>query len=114
MRNPFYILAEDGTVVPEPDYHTWLQWYVSHAPVIKKTSIATNVYVNTLFLGVNAKINTTTPEPPMLFETWVIGGPLDSATEYYATRADAFAGHDRWVGYAKALTAEAKEEGEFA
>lgn len=36
-------------------------------------------------------------EKPLLFETCIFGGPLDSCMERYATEEEAIAGHMRWV-----------------
>ena len=53
------------------------------------------VEVSTVWLGINHQFK---PDgPPLIFETMVFGGPLDSEQERYATEAEAIEGHRRWV-----------------
>ena len=40
------------------------------------------------------------------FETMVFGGLLDQQCERYATKADAVAGHARWIAKVRAIDAE--------
>lgn len=50
------------------------------------------VIIATVWLGLNH--NFLDPEgPPLIFETTVLGGPMDGTVKRYATRDDALAGH---------------------
>lgn len=52
------------------------------------------VEVSTVWIGHN---HAFFPGRPQVYETMVFGGPRDQDLERYATRAEAEAGHARWV-----------------
>lgn len=53
-----------------------------------------NTRVSTVFIMMDHSFG---GEEPILFETLVFGGPLDGDGERYRTKAEAEAGHLRWV-----------------
>jgi len=68
---------------------------------IARTAITPEVYVSTVFLGLDHRY---TPEgPPILFETLVFGlsADGDEPQERYTTYEAAEAGHARWVEWAR-------------
>ena len=68
---------------------------------IARTEITPEVYVSTVFLGLDHRY--TPEEPPVLFETIVFGLKGDEPLERYTTYEAAEAGHARWVAWATAL-----------
>jgi hypothetical protein len=59
--------------------------------VIGYTDIAEHVAVSTVWIGIN--MNFSQEGPPIIFETMIFGGPLDSETWRYATEREAKLGH---------------------
>lgn len=53
------------------------------------------VTVSTVFLSLNHQYDAG--GPPLVFETLVIGGPMDQEMDRYSTRAEAIAGHANMV-----------------
>jgi hypothetical protein len=98
----YYILRGD-TVAEEPNFGNWAAWHAgSYEKVrcIARTGVKFGA-VQTIFLGINMALADT--EPPLLFETRVIGGWLNDQWEHYSTIDDAKAGHDAWVARIRAL-----------
>lgn len=62
--------------------------------VIDHTSIG-DADVSTVWLGLDHRFSGK--GPPLIFETMVFGGPLDSEMERYSTKEQATEGHARWV-----------------
>jgi hypothetical protein len=94
-----YIL--DGhTPVLEPDLMRWAAWYENSIDerVVAKTEIADGVMVSTVFLSLNHGYGSG---PPILFETMVFYGPLDSEMERCSTWAEAEAMHAKMVALVK-------------
>ena len=56
--------------------------------------VVDGVEISTVFLCMDHRIG---EGPPLLYETMIFGGPLDQEQERYSTRAEAEAGHKRWV-----------------
>lgn len=93
-----YIL--DGhTPVEERDLSTWSRWYASADRTVKRTYITDDMYVSTVFLGLDHQYE---DGPPLLFETMVFG-IKDEICERYSTWDEAVAGHDSIV---KGLSSE--------
>lgn len=86
-----YIL-KDKTPVEESDLLTWAKAF-EHSRHVAKDKIG-DVLVSTVFLGIDHSFN---GGKPILFETMVFGGPLDSAQERYHSWDEAEQGHKEMV-----------------
>lgn len=94
--NRRYIL--DGhTPVPCPKPLEWASYFAARDA--GQHSVARTLLdeaeIITEFIGLDH--NRSGHGPPLLFETAILGGPLDGTVERYATWADAEAGHDALV-----------------
>jgi len=63
--------------------------------LLKRTDLKEHGWVSTVFLALDHSHGQ--PGPPILFETMVFGGPLDSKQRRYAYWAEAIEGHDAMV-----------------
>lgn len=90
-----YILDANGEPVPVSDVDNWGTWIVGGGNRHVGRTLSGDVYVSTVFLGVDHRFGAS--GPPLLFETMVFGGPLDGEQERYCTRAEAIAGHAAMV-----------------
>lgn len=61
--------------------------------VVSQTHVG-EVLVSTVWLGIDHQFG---DGPPLIFETMVFGGPLDSEQDRYPTEVAALAGHDQMV-----------------
>jgi hypothetical protein len=98
----FYVLHADGAV-GQPDFREWVAWHANSYErhrCIARTSVKFGTVV-TIFLGVNMALEEN--ERPVLFETRVVGGWLDSQWQRYSTLNEARAGHEAWVAKVHAL-----------
>lgn len=87
-----YIL--DGkTPVPEPDTTKWGKWIKTANRQVAEDFIG-DIRISTVFLGMDHNFF---DDVPILFETMVFGGPLDSEQERYYTWAEAEQGHKEMV-----------------
>jgi len=91
-----YVLDAQGEPQPVEDVIEWGQWMEEHndARVIahdRDEGGRNEILISTVFLGIN--MNPFGKGPPILFETMVFGGVLDQEIRRYATRAEAYAGH---------------------
>lgn len=93
-----YTLDETHTPHREPDILVWAEWMV-HNNIVAHTTIDANVKVSTAFLGIDTTISAK--GPPLLFETMVLGGPLDQKQWRYPTWAKAMTGHTLVVARAR-------------
>lgn len=95
MRPDKYILDENGEPQPEPDLMKWGLWFED----IEKRRVAwteiEGVNVSTIFLGLDH--NFSDGGPPILWESYVMGGDLDGEMRRYSSRAEALKGHDEIV-----------------
>ena len=95
-----YIL-EGKRVVECHDLVEWARRFGdSEARRVAEDHLSLNVYVSTVFLGLDHGFQ---DGPPLLFETMVFGGPLDQAQWRYSTWEEAEAGHAEAVAMAKAV-----------
>ena len=94
MLTRSYILNEHGEPVPCPDLLTWGRWWGTNPDRHVARDEIGDVLVSTVFLGLDHGWGRG---PPVLWETMVFGGKLDQGQERYVSRADAQAGHARWV-----------------
>jgi hypothetical protein len=101
----YYVLCADG-VAEEPDFGQWVAWHASWYEKLRcvaRTSVKFGNVV-TVFLGVNMALAES--DPPLLFETRVMGGWLDDQSERYSTLEEARAGHQAWVARIRAMEQE--------
>jgi hypothetical protein len=97
MRTLYWILDEAGE--PQPaDVLTWGYWF-ERASKDRSRIVAQDrderdgtkdVMVSTVFLGLDHAFSNG---PPVLWETMIMGGPLDGYQRRYSTRGAALAGH---------------------
>lgn len=74
MNTRNYIL-KDGKPVMEPDIMKWAKWFETRDRIVEQTKIG-SVKISTVFLGLDH--NYSDSGPPVLWETMVFGGKLDS------------------------------------
>jgi hypothetical protein len=97
IRCDCYVLDDAGNPTPEPDLFAWGKFMADtrNERQVARDQIGT-VLISTVFLGVDHGWGNGR-SAPVLWETRVFGGPLDQTQERYTSRADALAGHARWV-----------------
>jgi hypothetical protein len=100
LGSPRYYILQDGKV-READFPAWAAWAYTRLPdrLIRHTVIENNVSVDTVFLAFNQ--GCIGDGPPLLFETFVQGGPLSGKNVRYTTMDAAVAGHDAMVEHVK-------------
>lgn len=85
-----YVLNDLGEPVPEPDIQRWGEAFADgERRTVARDEIG-DVAVSTVFLGMDHGWG---DGDPLLYETMVFGGPLDSEQDRYTSRAAAVAGH---------------------
>lgn len=92
-----YILNHLGEAVIEPDPQKWASWFEEYlaARSLERTELAGDVFVSTVFLGINYNWG---GGPPVLWETMVFGGSHDGEIrERYTSADEARIGHARIV-----------------
>lgn len=95
-----YVLNADGQPEPEADLLKWAMWMgTGDNKVIAREQVTPTTRVSTVFLGMDHRCG---DGDPLLWETMVFGGKLDSLCERYASKADALAGHVQMVERVKA------------
>jgi hypothetical protein len=70
----------------------WAQFYDQDYRQIAMTG-NDNIYISTVFLGVNHNFGFEDEQRPILFETMVFGGKCDRIQVRYCTYDEAMAGH---------------------
>jgi hypothetical protein len=106
-----YIL--DGHETRPADLLEWASWFENTDRTVAKTTVGRDAHkaeVSTVFLGLDHSFGTG---PPLLFETLVIGGPLDEEMERYSTWDDAEAGHAAMVERVSAARAGGRVVGRW-
>jgi hypothetical protein len=105
MSLGLYIL-EGHEVRQIDDILEWGRWFENHKD---ECSVAfdtiDDVGVSTVFLGGDRRLSGD--GPPLLYETTVFGGPLDSYTARYSTWEEAETGHKQIVEHVKYPPVEA-------
>ena len=93
MMNWQYVLDDDGKPLPMPDLVAWGQW-MAHTPnrIVARTDISDDVFVSTIFLGLNQN-SFNVAAPPVLWETMIFGGKHTHYQQRYTNREDALKGH---------------------
>ena len=72
----------------------WARWMEEEDNLIKKTTIANEIVISTIFLGLDHSFG---KGDPILFETMVSGGKYDQYQERYCTIDTAEEGHRKVV-----------------
>jgi hypothetical protein len=101
MNLKHYILDADDNVV-EVDLFTWAEW-LEHPSnrIVGFTQITSQVYVSTVFIGLDHRFPGYPPGPPILYETLIFGGPLNHEGDRYCSHDDALTGHKMCVKHAR-------------
>src|SRR5262245_15519667 len=99
-----WILDADNNAV-ETDFLTWAIWLkdIGHRRV-GYTEITSEITVSTVFIGIDSRF--VGKGPPMLFETLIMGGPLDGDGKRYSSWDDAEIGHKTFVAKARAASGQ--------
>ena len=94
-----WILNDAGEPEPVDDVLDWARWFeqsqrdgtrvIAHDR--DESPGAPDVLVSTVFLGLDHNYHLS--GPPILWETMILGGPLDGYQERYASRELALVGH---------------------
>lgn len=98
----YYKLNPDHSTAPTSMQEWARKFESSKDRRVARTELGTVpglVTVSTIFLGLDHGWDEG--GPPILFETMIIGGPLDESQERYSTWDEAVAGHGRWVDKAR-------------
>lgn len=98
----YYILV--GRMPVAVDLETWAKWLDTSDRQIADDEIG-KVRISTVFLGLNHSFG---PGEPVLFETMIFGGPLDSSQWRYRTYNEAERGHAAAVAEAHKASARIK------
>jgi hypothetical protein len=96
-----YMLDQDGTPFPVRDVLEWACWFETAERHVALTEFAWG-RVSTVFLGIDHSfVLNAMADPlhyrPVLWETMVFGGKLDSEMARYRSRAEALQGHAEMV-----------------
>jgi hypothetical protein len=83
----------------EPDVNKWLEWFKTANRRVAVDEVNDSL-VSTIFLAINNR----NVVPPQLFETFVMGGPLNGETLHYDTWEHALHGHKKMVHRLKSIT----------
>lgn len=84
---------------PIPDAMTWSDLRMDRATVnVARAYLPGGVTVSTVWLGISVGFF----EPPLIFETVVIGGKYNHASWRYPSEVTALAGHDQIVAALRA------------
>jgi hypothetical protein len=86
-------ILDDHRVVEARDVIEWATFFeVSTNRTVGYTEITSEIYVSTVFLGIEHP-SFLGKGPPILFETMIFGGPLNEYQWRYSSWDDAEAGH---------------------
>lgn len=86
----WWIEEPDGTVRPAKSLQEGAAWFETADRQTAETFVGTT-RVSTVFLGLDHRFGGA--GSPVLYETMIFGGPLDSEQHRYCTRAQALEGH---------------------
>lgn len=75
-----------------PDPMMWAKWYETADRRVAHTAITEDIYVSTVFLGLD---HSYFAGSPVLFESMVFGGEQDGDCQRYHTWDEAEAGHEK-------------------
>lgn len=88
----YYIL--EGKKAVQCDMMTWANWYEKTKDRHVQDERVGEMRISTVFLGLDHSFG---EGPPLIFETLVLGGPLDQEMERYSTWEEAEKGHRAMV-----------------
>lgn len=92
----YYILDENRAVVVTEDVELWGRFFGNlDNRRVAETKLTDDIGISTVFLGLDYDFSRT--GPPLVFETMVFGGGLDSTIKRYTTYEQAEAGHEAMV-----------------
>lgn len=89
--NGKYVLDDDGNPLEIEDVLMWAQWFETHERRVARDEVEGCV-VSTVFLGLDHSFGPP-GTTPILWETMIFGGPMDSQMWRYTSVDDARAGH---------------------
>jgi hypothetical protein len=98
-----YILDNEGNPVACNDLMVWGTWMEERSTILQRilsrTMLKTNpdVYVSTVFLGLDHNHGFSDESRPILWESMVFGGESSGEQERYCTKEEAIAGHLKLV-----------------
>lgn len=94
-----YVLDADNCVVEVFDWMTWGKFMEDGNRIVGWTGITSETQVSTVFIGIDHRLYGK--GPPVLFETMIVGGPLDEYQWRYSSYDDAMIGHKAAVRKAR-------------
>ena len=89
MMSKFYILSDDGVLLPVSSVIEWARWFETHDRRIAYDKLPT-CCISTIFLGLDHGWG---EGPPVLWETLVIGGRHDGEQLRYTSEKEALECH---------------------
>lgn len=106
-RQLFFVLDDENRPVPAGSFEHYAEFFRSLRGRVAHTRISPDVYVSTIFLGINTGLGM----PPRIFETMIFGGALHLEQWRYVSWDDAVTGHAAAVRRAReALNVEVDNE----
>lgn len=91
-HNHFFWIDADHVVHPARDMDEWSAHYDDDHRIVAQTG-NDNIWVSTVFLGINHNFGFSDDTRPILFETMIFGGRMDDYQHRYCTYEEALAGH---------------------
>jgi hypothetical protein len=92
-RNHFFVIDADHNVRPVDTMEEWVHVFDVDNNVVAQTG-NDNIFVSTVFLGINHNFGFSEDTRPILFETMIFGGKMDEYQHRYYTYDEAVAGHN--------------------
>jgi hypothetical protein len=90
-----WVLDDDGHPKQVSDRLTWANWVNTHRQPLATDQIG-DVTIKTVFLALDVR-SPSGVGVPLLFETFVVGGTLDTHSSLYGSRDAALIGHHAMV-----------------
>jgi hypothetical protein len=94
----YWVLDDAGEPRQEPDIRKWAVWFERTQQTRERVLAqdrdelgGTDIMVSTVFLAIDH--NFRADGPPILWETMILGGPLDGYQRRFASAAAALDGH---------------------
>lgn len=110
MSLKHYILDDENNTV-EVDLLTWARWIEQpDNRCLFYTQINSEVWVSTIFIGIDHRFPGFPPGPPILFETMVFNGPLDGEGTRSCGHDDAQTQHRMYVKRARKAAGQKIDE----
>jgi hypothetical protein len=103
MDDADYVLDERGEPRPAGQ-NEWEQWFRTADRGVAADDLGEAGRVSTVFTGLD--VNFEPGGPPLLWETFVQGGPFEDERRCYASRPAAIAGHAAMVALCRAAIPE--------